>query len=431
MKFAMKQPALFIICFALLLAAVLLSVSTAVADVRQDAEIAVSSLHQNAAAQKFSDDMKSLDLVFEVARRYFSNNNLETADKFYLLALQKSQIIEAMLKTSEVVPVPETIDVTAAPELKSPTDPVVVKMSEEPNSKRIVGTRGVYTVVKADTVRLVAAKLGVSQQHIRSMNGLDSKASLKVGQKLAYNNRKIVPQQIRDGIIVNIPDRTLYYFQHGVLVTSLPVAVGSPTKNEKYVWQTPVGKFKITAKMKDPTWTVPPSIQTEMEEQGKETFDIVPPGPENPLGKYAMRTSIPGILLHSTTKPSSIYSFSSHGCIRLSPTQMESFFPQIKVNTRGEIIYKPVKLAVTEDGRVFLEVHPDAYKKSTNLVAEARQMVEKQKLTGQVDWEKFKSVVNRKSGIAEDITLKVSGATGTIAKLGEATPRPYLNAAVN
>jgi len=84
---------------------------------------------------------------------------------------------------------------------------------------------------------------------------------------------------------------------------------------------------------------------------------------------------------------------------------MEEFFPQIKVNTRGEIIYKPVKLAVTESGRVFLEVHHDVYKKSASLVAEARQMVEKLKLSEQVDWEKFKAVIRMKSGVAEDISL--------------------------
>jgi lipoprotein-anchoring transpeptidase ErfK/SrfK len=260
-------------------------------------------------------------------------------------------------------------------------------------------------VVKSDTLRLVAAKLGVTQQHLRSINGLVAKAALKPGQKLAYNNRKIIPQKMRDGIVVNIADRTLYYFQRGTLVTSLPVAVGSATKNEKYVWQTPVGKFKITGKVKDPTWTVPTSIQTEMEEKGKEVVTTVPPGPENPLGKYAIRTSIPGIMIHSTTKPSSIYSYSSHGCIRLSPDQMEDFFPQIKVNTRGEIVYKPVKLAVTDNGRVYLEVHSDVYNKSAGLVEEARQLVEKQKLSDQVDWEKFKSVVQQKRGIAEDISL--------------------------
>lgn len=402
MKSSVKQ---YIRLSSLQVAAALLIATTAVADVREDAESAVSSLHQNVAAQKLSDDMKSLDLVFEVAQRYHLNNNFENADKFYLLALQKSQIIEAMLKTSEALLIPEAAGVHDSSDTKQPVEQAAAETSLEPDSDRIVGSKGIYTVVKADTVRLVAAKLGVTQQHLRSMNQLDAKAYLKVGQKLAYNNRKIIPQQVKNGIIINIPDRTLYYFQQGVLVTSLPVAVGSTTKNEKYTWQTPVGKFKITGKIKDPTWTVPPSIQTEMEENGKDVITSVPPGPENPLGKYAIRTSIPGIMIHSTTKPSSIYSFSSHGCIRLSPNQMEDFFPQIKVNTKGEIIYKPVKLAVTGNGRVFLEVHHDAYKKNANLVAEARAMVEKQKLSELVDWSKFEAVVRQKSGVAEDITL--------------------------
>ena len=414
--------------------ALLLCAAPAAADIRQDAESAVSSLHRNADAQKFPDDMKSLDLVYEVAQRYFSTNNLESADRFYLLAIQKSQIIESMLKMSDVA------DATLTPDPVTPVEPAVVEIPAETTvaeipaettSDRLVGSKGIYTVVKADTVRLVAAKLGVTQQHLRSRNGLDPKAYLTIGQKLAYNNLKIIPRQMKNGIIINIPDRTLYYFQQGTLVTSLPVALGSVTKNEKYVWQTPVGKFRITAKMKDPTWTVPPSIQTEMEEKGKEIVTSVPPGPENPLGKYAIRTSIPGIMIHSTTKPSSIYSFSSHGCIRLSPDQMEEFFPQIKVNTKGEIIYKPVKLAVTENGRVFLEVHRDIYNKSTNLVAEARQMVEKQKLSELVDWEKFKAVVKRKSGVAEDITLTVAGTTGPVAQSGEVAPRPYLSPVVN
>ena len=405
MKFSIKQPASYIRLPLVLSVAALLFATSAVADVRQDAESAVSNLHQNAASQTFSDDMKSLDLVFEVARRYFSNNELETADKFYLLALQKSQIIESMLKASEVALLPEVTDAHPSPDQKPPVDPSGNELHAEPNSDRIVGSRGIYTVVKADTIRLVAAKLGVTKQHLRSMNRLDAKANLKIGQKLAYNNRKIIPQQIEDGIIINIPDRTLYYFQQGALVTSLPVALGSVTKNEKYVWQTPIGKFRITAKMKDPTWTVPISIQTEMEEHGKEVITSIPPGPENPLGKYAIKTSIPGIMIHSTTKPSSIYGFSSHGCIRLSPDQMKEFFPQIKVNTRGEIIYRPVKLAVTENGRVFLEVHHDVYNRSANLVSEARQMVEKQKLSELVDWEKFKSVVKQKSGVAEDISF--------------------------
>lgn len=377
-----------------------ISAVTAGADVKQDAESAVTSLHQNSAFQRLPDDMKSLDLVFEIAQRYFMIGEKENADKFYLLAVQKSRIIESMLDKAEVVAEPQL----AEKPLENQADEEV--SAEEVSSSRLVGSKGFYTVVKGDTLRLVAAKLGVSQQHLRSMNSLPQKITLKTGQKLVYNNRKIVPRQIKDGIIINIPDRTLYYFQRGNLVTSLPVALGSATKNEKYVWQTPVGKFKITAKVKDPTWTVPTSIQTEMEEQGKEVVTSIPPGPENPLGKYALKTSIPGIMIHSTTKPASIYSFSSHGCIRLAPSQMETFFPQIKVNTKGEIIYKPVKLVVTENGRIFLEVHNDIYKMSTNLVTEARQLIEKQNLADLVDWNKFKMVLKQRSGIAEDISLQ-------------------------
>lgn len=411
-----------------LCAALLLCAAPAVADVRQDAELAVSTLHQNADSRKFPDDMKSLELVFEVAQRYFSNNNLESADRFYLLAIQKSQIIESLLKMSDVA------DVAPSPDANTPpVEPAVAEIPAESGSDRLVGAKGVYTVVKADTVRLVAAKLGVTPQHLRSMNGLGRKAYLTIGQKLAYNNLKIIPRQMKDGIIINIPDRTLYYFKQGSLVISLPVALGSVTKNEKYVWQTPVGKFRIIGKVKDPTWTVPPSIQTEMEEQGKEVVATFPPGPENPLGKYAIRTSIPGILIHSTTRPSSIYSFSSHGCIRLSPNQMETFFPQIKVNTRGEIIYKPVKLAVTENGRVFLEVHRDVYSKSASPITEARKMVESQKLSELIDWEKFNAVVRRKSGVAEDISLEAagSGAISPVAQSGGEASSPFLTATVN
>jgi lipoprotein-anchoring transpeptidase ErfK/SrfK len=407
---AMKNYRTHHICFivaALILTLLFAAISCA--DVREDAEAAVSRLHQNERALQCPDDMKSLDLVVEVARRYVIAGDQEIAEQYYLLVLQKAHIIDSMLASFETVSPEEYSEVhPPSVELNAPVTmiekEVAAEFPEEPGPDRMVGSSGVYTVVRADTIRLVSAKLGVTQQQLRTVNRLDAKAYLKVGQKLAYNNRKIIPQLLKNGIIINIPDRTLYYFQHGALVTSLPVALGSVVKNEKYMWQTPVGKFKITGKIKDPTWTVPPSIQAEMGEKGREVITSVPPGPENPLGKYALKTSLPGILIHSTTKPSSIYSFSSHGCIRVSPDQMEEFYPQIKVNTRGEIVYKPVKLAVT-NGRVYLEVHNDVYKMSTGLVEEARQLVEKQKLSGLVNWEKVKSVVKQKRGIAEDISL--------------------------
>jgi L,D-transpeptidase ErfK/SrfK len=84
---------------------------------------------------------------------------------------------------------------------------------------------------------------------------------------------------------------------------------------------------------------------------------------------------------------------------------MEEFFKEVTVNTPGEIIYKPVKLAITEEGRVFLEVHRDVYGKSSGLATEARRLIEKQRLSERVDWRKVESMVRHTSGIAEDVSL--------------------------
>lgn len=421
------------------------------ANTRQNAVSELDRLHQFISPRNMSDELKSADATFDIAEQYFQANDVEQSERFYLLTIQKARII---LASSPETPADLTLPsepgtsppadadsesrepVTAEPDapqqtIPAPDDepspsPDVVPDSpsdtqnlntpvpepeadfsfDSATSEKLIGTASSYSVVKDDTIRLVAAKLGVSRQHLIKKNKLDEKAYLKIGQKLTYNNRKIIPQRMKNGIVVNIPDRTLYYFKQGKLTISLPVALGVPMKSEKYDWKTPTGKFKVTAKMKDPTWHVPPSIQSEREDQGKEAITRIPPGPANPLGKYAIKTSIPGILIHSTTKPWSIYSFASHGCIRVYPEQMEAFFKEVTVNTRGEIIYKPVKLAITEEGRVFLEVHRDVYKRSSNgLATEARHMIEKQNLSERVDWRKVESTVRHTSGIAEDISL--------------------------
>lgn len=435
------------------LALVILCSQPVWADNRQDAVSELDRLHQyqSASARNISDELKSAEATFAVAEHYFQTNDFEKSERFYLLTIQKARIILTSLTeipaysssspvnppippaTADIFPVSPAASADYAPQQTLPVTavgfpslpaavadiPAVLQdvsiplvgqegeyFSDDITSEKLVGTASAYTVVKDDTIRLVAAKLGVSRQHLVKRNKLDEKAYLKIGQKLMYNNRKIVPQRMKNGIVINIPDRTLYFFKQGKLSVSLPVALGVPVKSEKYDWKTPTGKFRITAKMKDPTWHVPPSIQSEMEDQGKDVITSIPPGPTNPLGKYAIKTSIPGILIHSTTKPWSIYSFASHGCIRVYPEQMEDFFKEVAVNTPGEIIYKPVKLAITEDGRVFLEVHRDVYGKSNGgLATEARRLIEKQNLSGRVDWQKVESIVRHTSGIAEDITF--------------------------
>lgn len=269
----------------------------------------------------------------------------------------------------------------------------------------IVGEEVVYTIKKGDTLERVGALTGVNWWKIAKDNNIDTEKKLQVGQQLRVNARRIVPATIENGIVINVPDRTLYFFKNSQLVRSFSVGLGLLTSKTGKSWKTPLGKFKIIAKEKNPTWYVPPSIQEEMEMEGKEVKIMVPPGPDNPLGRYAIKTSIPGILIHETIKPSSVYQFRSHGCIRVQPDHMEKFFEEVELNTPGEVIYIPIKAAVSDTGRVFLEVHNDFYGQIKNLDDETRRQLEKIGAANTIDWQKVQKVLKERSGTAEDVSL--------------------------
>ncbi len=268
----------------------------------------------------------------------------------------------------------------------------------------IIGGETVYVVEKGDSIELIGSKLGVNRKNIIRDNNIDIKKPLKIGQELRVTTRKIVPQIVDNGIIINIPDRMLYFFKKGRLERAFPVGLGMPSWRGMTRWRTPVGRFTVINKQKNPTWYVPESMQRKMEMEGKPVMTIVPPGPDNPLGRYTIKTSIPGIVIHETIWPTSVYQFRSHGCIRVLPENMEKFFEEGEINTPGELIYKPVKVAIS-DGRVFLEVHRDIYGKVKDLRNEAKNLIEKLGVVDKVDWNKVDTIVKEKSGIAEALTL--------------------------
>jgi len=413
----------------------LLSISSAFADQRSNALASFEKLRLDGIAGKLPEEMRSLNATLATADMYYQLRDQKTADRYYQLAAQKVALIQRRLQVAAtdephppeahnalkedlgiVIPLTDSANlvhktISSTPLPPKASQPVVLpndfEQQEPFGSDRLVGTIGNYTVLKGDTLRIVAAKLGVSRTQLAAMNGLKQQDTLKTGKVLRYNNQRIIPaHRLRDGILINIPDRMLYLYQQGNLTFSTAVALGTPTKTKQFVWQTPTGRFKVVNKAKDPAWTVPPSIQEEMRLEGKDVITSVPPGKDNPLGKYAIKTSLPGILIHSTTKPWSIYTYASHGCIRVYPSKMEELFKLVNIHSSGEIIYRPVKLAVTDDGRILLEAHGDIYNKTKGLAFEAQMLIKKQKLEDKVDWKKVKQVISSRNGIIKDISQK-------------------------
>ena len=264
-------------------------------------------------------------------------------------------------------------------------------------SHQIVGGRFEYTVRQGDTLTAIGARFGESAADIVRRNALAPRAAIHPGQALQIDNRHIVPETLDDGILINLPQRMLFDFHDGQLAGAYPVGLGKPS------WPTPVGRFKVVELRKDPTWHVPLSIQEEMRREGKAIITRMPPGPDNPLGRYWIGLSLPGYGIHGTSAPPSVYHFQSHGCIRLHPDDVESLFPHVQLGTPGKIIYAPLLLAALPDGTIELEVNSDIYRKQSKPWDTLVRLAAEHSLTDRIDWQKARQVVAQQEGLARRI----------------------------
>jgi L,D-transpeptidase ErfK/SrfK len=124
-------------------------------------------------------------------------------------------------------------------------------------------------------------------------------------------------------------------------------------------WRTPLGTTHVIAKQKNPTWYPPESVRKEHLAAGDPLPPTVPPGPDNPLGAFAMRLAAGNgtYLIHGTNNPIAVGLAVTHGCIRMYPDDVAALFPLIPVGTPVRLINDPVKVAWV-DGELLLEAHP-------------------------------------------------------------------------
>lgn len=212
----------------------------------------------------------------------------------------------------------------------------------------------------------------------------------------------VLPVAPHQGIVLNIPEMRLYYYPpHKVdgrrEVITYPLGIG------RQGWETPYVTTRVTAKDKDPVWIPPKSIREEHAEKGDVLPTRVGPGPDNPLGDYALRLALPSYLIHGTNKPWGVGMRVSHGCIRLYPEDIESLFKQVTVGTRVQIVNQPYKVGL-RGGDIYLEAHPylpiDANEFRDNLTSVVRMIVEMTTENGYtVDWDLARKVIEEHEGI--------------------------------
>ena len=243
----------------------------------------------------------------------------------------------------------------------------------------LVGETQVIFARHENTFSSIGRQYNLGYEEMRSANpGVDQWLPGE-GTAIYLPTQSILPEAAREGIVVNVPAMRLYYFTTEKGTTEKAAAQGAPAvlKVASHPigigvegWATPFGEAKVTQKVKDPIWYVPSSIRKEHAERGDPLPSVVPPGPDNPLGAYALTLSLPSYLIHGTNKPAGVGMRSSHGCIRLYPEDIEALFSRVARGTAVRIVNQPV-LAGWRDGQLYLEVHPPLAEEEHDLVTEA------------------------------------------------------------
>jgi L,D-transpeptidase ErfK/SrfK len=223
----------------------------------------------------------------------------------------------------------------------------------------VVGTDEALTAAHEDTLPDLAHRYSLGYYEIiRANPGVDVWLP-GAGQRLVLPGRRILPSGPREGIVVNLPEHRLYYYpqprnrHEQRVVISYPISVG------KMDWRTPLGETRVIAKIRNPAWYPPESIRKEHAANNDPLPKVVPAGPDNPLGAFALRLAAGNgeYMIHGTNNPTAVGMSVTHGCIRMYPEDVAALFPLIPVGTRVWLVNEPVKVAWVA-GELLLEAHP-------------------------------------------------------------------------
>jgi L,D-transpeptidase ErfK/SrfK len=294
----------------------------------------------------------------------------------------------------------------------------------------VVGQDETVVTVYEDTLYDLAKTYGLgSEELIRVNPGVDPWLP-GAGKKLIIPGRHILPPGPREGIVVNLPEHRLYYYPKAKRgeppdVITYPVSIG------KMDWRTPLGLTRVIAKQKDPTWYPTESVRKEHAEAGDPLPARVPPGPDNPLGQFAMRLAAGGgtYLIHGTNNPIAVGLAVTHGCIRMYPNDVAALFPLVPVGTPVSLINVPLKVAWV-GGELLLEAHPPVDAQGQSFEPDLDQFSDLLRAavgdtTVAIHWDYAREVLQKADGVIATVGLEAELPNPA----PEANPTPAVNPA--
>ena len=271
----------------------------------------------------------------------------------------------------------------------------------------VIGELTTVTTRYEDTLLDLARRYGLGfEDVVRANPGIDPWVPGE-GTEVTLPTRYLLPPGPREGIVINLPELRLYYFPKPAAgaqpeVFTFPISIG------RMDWGTPLGRTKVVSRVVDPTWYPPKSIREEHAADNRPLPPVVPPGPDNPLGRHALGLDIPGYLIHGTNRPAGVGMRVTHGCIRMFPEDIEDLFNRVAVDTPVRIINQPYKMGWAE-GKLLMEAHlpldEDRQEQKFGPTELTRLFVAAtQDRLVAVDWSKAEEIRSNALGIPDEIS---------------------------
>ncbi|MDB6062450.1 MAG: uncharacterized protein JWM78_2553 [Verrucomicrobiaceae bacterium] len=220
----------------------------------------------------------------------------------------------------------------------------------------MIGAITTVTAGTEDTLIDIARAHDLGYDEIRAANPAVDSWMPRDNTTIVMPKFYLLPAGPREGIVINVAEMRMYYFPkvkpgEPATVETYPVSVGRGD------WNTPLVSTRVSGKVVDPSWTPPKSIRAEHAADGDPLPEKIPGGPDNPLGKYALRLSLPSYLIHGTNNQYGIGMQVTHGCMRLYADDIERLYRTVPIGTPVRIINQRYK-AGWHQGALYLEVHP-------------------------------------------------------------------------
>lgn len=296
-----------------------------------------------------------------------------------------------------------------------------------PEGDALIGKVQETRVQAGETLLDIARRYGVGLNELQTANpGIDAWLPT-VGQRVIVPSQYLLPNAPRTGIVVNLPELRLYYYPPAKpgaarVVITYPLGIGSEGR------AIPLASTKIIEKKVDPVWVVPESIRVEHAAEGEYLPKRVPPGPDNPLGRYALRLGLSSYLIHSTNRPYSVGMRVSHGCLRMYPEHIAELYPQVVTGTPVQIVDQPYKVG-WHDGKLYLESHPPMVEAGHTPESNLTPMVAAvtAEVSGRLDdraWQRATEVATRSAGLPGEIFTPAPAAVNTAAATPQSSSDP-------